>query len=241
MEIPNVQIYPLAVSKIIKHSILSPNKEIAGFLIGYVNNENKLIITDALQGRQYGNSVHVIIEDIELAKAAEKLESFGLEEQIVGWYHSHPNMGAHFFSMTDVATQNRYQMFLPQAVGFVIDTSKFQRSSDLNNLDLKCWKVIGNQAINIEYNIITDPTECLNNILSHSINYPPYIHEISPLISMLISQIGGALEKVEYVPNIIKKVGASMTINGTYSNKILIQTLILGMFILFTVLFLIKL
>jgi len=208
----NVQIFPLAVAKIIKHSAQNPRTEIAGLLVGHIIDNNTIIITDVKSGKQKGTSVHVFIDDIEMVRIAEELESSNLNEKIVGWYHSHPNMGAHFFSIIDTNTQSKYQMFLSQAVGFVVDPSKFIQTGNFSDIDLKCWRVIDHKAVNIDYRIITDSTKCLINLISHSKlefdifgNLVPIFQKILPQLELTFDvpiQIStSSQEKVIEIPN----------------------------------------
>ncbi len=237
---PKVKIYPLAVAKIIYHSASNPNKEIAGFLIGYFYKDT-VIITDTRTGKQYGTSVHVVIDDIELAKIAEELDNLNINEKIVGWYHSHPNMGAHFFSSIDISTQKRYQMFSPNAVGIVVDPAQFIRTKNPNHIDLKCWQVYNDHAINIDYEIITDSEACLKNLLQHLQIIPDINSNISYIIEKLLPQFNSdaILKKVEFTRQEISKPILSEDIYYLNKNilKLLIQLIILVSFLVMLVLY----
>ena len=240
MDLPNIQIFPLAVGKIIYHSASNPNTEIAGFLIGYFVDEKTTIITDARTGRQTGTSVHVTIDNMELARIAEELEILNTKEKVVGWYHSHPNMGAHFFSSTDIATQKRYQMFSPQSVGFVVDPAKFIRTKDLNDVDLNCWIVENNNAVKMDFEIIIDSKSCLKNILTH-IKYPKRINvNVINIIEDLLLQIEipinyNLAQTIKLGYNKSKLIGNQ---DNDLILKISTHTIILSTFLFFTLLFL---
>ncbi|MHA1229880.1 MAG: Mov34/MPN/PAD-1 family protein [Candidatus Helarchaeota archaeon] len=236
-----VLIHPLAVAKIIRHAASHPSIEIAGFLIGYFINHDTTVITDTRTGRQTGNSVHVVIDDIELAKIAEELDSSNIGEKIVGWYHSHPHMGAHFFSSTDIDTQRKYQMFSPQTVGFVIDTSEYLRSGNIEDIDLRCWRVDNRHSISIDYHIISDPQACLRNLLLHLMEGI----EIDSTVSRIMGSLIPSLEQIPQYNTLhgIKLETAEVVDNGIFQKnilpiKIVTQSIILSTFIILTLLFL---
>lgn len=238
MDRSKVQIFPLAVAKIIKHSASHPNTEIAGFLIGFLDGD-KIIITDTRTGRQTGNTVHVSINDMELARIADELDDSELDEKIVGWYHSHPNMGAHFFSSTDIATQKRYQMFLPQSVGFVIDPAEYIRSRNPNIIDLKCWKVFNNKSVRFEYDIIIDSTACLKNLLTH-FNYEPDVNrELTHIIQDLLPQleVGIDIDQAMTRELAIEEEVNNRPLNQENYLKVTINIIILTTFLFFVVMF----
>jgi proteasome lid subunit RPN8/RPN11 len=164
----NLQIYPMALAKMIQHTSSNIHKEVAGYLIGRVPDKQTVEITDVAIARQQGTSVHVSLNDEDQALIAERLEREELNEVIVGWYHSHPRMGAHFFSSTDVSTQKRYQYFLDQAVGLVLDPSKYIMSGLVADLDIHAWRVDENElSRDIPYKILKDPEKSVLNILDH--------------------------------------------------------------------------
>jgi proteasome lid subunit RPN8/RPN11 len=65
--------------------------------------------------------------------------------QVVGWYHSHPNLGA-FFSGTDRTTQRGF-FGHPYSVGLVVDPVRNEKAWFLGpgstSLAEDCVKVIG--------------------------------------------------------------------------------------------------
>ncbi|MHC1592153.1 MAG: Mov34/MPN/PAD-1 family protein, partial [Candidatus Helarchaeales archaeon] len=121
------RVSPLAFHEMIEHASSSQNKEVGGFLIGRMEKEC-LVITDVETGRQVATGTHVMINDLEMARIAEELHRFSPDKFIIGWYHSHPGMGSHFFSHTDVSTQKRYQALFKNAVGIVIDPVKYMKT-----------------------------------------------------------------------------------------------------------------
>jgi len=164
----DIVIYPIALAKMIEHTSSSIQKEVAGYLIGKIPEEGIVEITDIAIARQQGTSVHVSLNDEDQALIAERLEQEDLSEVIIGWYHSHPRMGAHFFSATDVATQKRYQYFLKQAVGVVLDPHKYVVSGQTSDLDIHAWRVDENGTANdVPFQILSDSNKAVTNILEH--------------------------------------------------------------------------
>ncbi|MFX1298823.1 MAG: hypothetical protein ACFFD2_28690, partial [Promethearchaeota archaeon] len=91
-----------------------------------------------------------------------------INEVIIGWYHSHPKMGAHFFSATDIATQKRYQHFLNQAVGLVLDPYNYMMSGQPKDLDIHVWRVDEKGfSTEISFKILQDTNMIIINILEH--------------------------------------------------------------------------
>jgi proteasome lid subunit RPN8/RPN11 len=94
--------------------------ESGGILVGKMKDE-ELLINGLETGQQSATHVHVTLHDEFLVETATKYAE--RDEKIVGWYHSHPNMGC-FMSSTDLDTQRRYQALFPNAVALVIDPQR---------------------------------------------------------------------------------------------------------------------
>ena len=136
-----------AFNSIYEHAINFPSNEIGGFLFG--NSENKrLFIKHAYKGKQSGSSVHVELGNIEMLKAIQYMETKHPKLKLIGWYHSHPGMGAHFFSQTDILTQNKYQIFYNYAIALVIDPKKKNKKKSFIPCDLQAWNVKNNVPVN---------------------------------------------------------------------------------------------
>ncbi|MHA1265609.1 MAG: Mov34/MPN/PAD-1 family protein [Candidatus Helarchaeota archaeon] len=163
----DIIIYPMALAKMIEHTSQNVHKEVAGYLIGRIPDDQTVEITDIAIARQEGTSVHVTLNDEDQALIADRLEQEGLKEVIIGWYHSHPKMGAHFFSSTDVATQKRYQFFLEQAVGLVLDPHNYVISGKPTDIDIHAWRIEDNIAKDVPFRILIEKEKVLENILTH--------------------------------------------------------------------------
>jgi len=139
-------IYYGAYLSVFNHAMSHLENEIGGFLFGKIKNK-QLLIQAAFPGKKSGSSVHVEIDNLDMIQAIEYMNEKNPNLKLIGWYHSHPGMGAHFFSQTDVNTQFKYQLFFPEAIGIVIDPRKKIKETGLIQHDFHVWKVLDKKAI----------------------------------------------------------------------------------------------
>ncbi len=132
-----VVISPMVLSKVFYTSLVNKEVEAAGFLIGRME-EGRVLITDGIWMGSEGGRTHVELDFSVMAKVIEELEREG--EVIVGWWHSHPRMGANFMSMIDIRTQQVYQAFFPYAVALIVDPIEYERNG-INERSCKLYKV----------------------------------------------------------------------------------------------------
>ena len=133
------------LKKIREQANSSPENEVAGLLLGSIRRKT-LLVSDIITGKQRASATHVVLEDEFLITAASEYGRLGKRKSIVGWYHSHPNLGC-FFSSVDFATQKRFQALFPDAVGLVIDPSLPE--------EMSLFRIEENKATNIENYTIT--------------------------------------------------------------------------------------
>ena len=133
-----------AFLSIFEHANEFPSNEIGGFLFGFLKNQI-LFIKQAYSGKESGSSVHIELSSIEMIQAIEYMNARYYNLKLIGWYHSHPGMGAHFFSQTDVNTQKKYQIFFPEAKALVIDPKKKVTKIPFISCDLQAWNVKNNK------------------------------------------------------------------------------------------------
>ncbi len=162
---PSIEIFPGVLSLILSRSARAGRTEIGGFLFGKIT-RNRLLITGATFPRQRGSRTRVSINDVDMAILAEELAQKGTGEVILGWWHTHPGLSAGFMSGTDIATQLRYQAFLPQAVAVVIDPHRFSETLDLTDLDLHVFRVEGRRERDLEYLFAQNPAEIIPDLYS---------------------------------------------------------------------------
>ncbi|MFX1487110.1 MAG: Mov34/MPN/PAD-1 family protein [Promethearchaeota archaeon] len=162
--IGKVEIHPVALAKILEHTAFT-NLERAGLLIGRLRNES-LLITDAAITRQKGTATHVKLKDIDQASLAEFLRKQSTGEIVCGWYHSHPKMGADFFSSIDKDTQRRYQELFPNAVGLVVDPAKFAVTRKFKDADVHVYRVEKGKLKEPPFKLISRPEEVVENTVT---------------------------------------------------------------------------
>lgn len=93
--------------------------EIIGLLLGRLES-NTLIIEDSITGEFQGQPNRVTLPSSTLAKIADDLLNHRTKGSIIGWYHSHTEVGLGF-SETDVQTQKILQQFSSLITAMVID------------------------------------------------------------------------------------------------------------------------
>ncbi len=130
------------LAKILAVDSLDHSKESAGLLLGYVDDDDKtLVITDFDTGKQQQTSTYVVMDDEALVQIAADLQNRDEKISIVGWAHTHPSYGC-FLSGTDKSTQRIYQSLFSQAVALVVDPSKYYKSSNQKDLEVKFFRMI---------------------------------------------------------------------------------------------------
>ena len=120
---------------------INPGKwrEVYGILIGTIENNARVIIKDAIPimvgdraGVAFENKQYVDTAQID-ASVYERSIQDKKNDFIIGWWHTHPNMGF-FYSVVDRTTQLGYQIPNPFAVGLIFDHCK--RESEDNYLGI---------------------------------------------------------------------------------------------------------
>lgn len=112
-----------AVEAVTRH-LVAHDEERGGLLLGEVYADGN----DAVGSRVVRVTQAVPSQDFASTGVSLRMESgvwdearrrLGVQEMIVGWYHSHPGLGA-FFSDTDRRTQRAFFQH-PYSVGWVVD------------------------------------------------------------------------------------------------------------------------
>ena len=114
-------------------------REVYGILIGTVENNEKVIVKDAIPimagdraGVAFENKQYVDTAQIDASIYERSIQDMK-NDFIIGWWHTHPNMGF-FYSVVDRTTQLGYQIPNPYAVGLIFDHCK--RESEENYLGI---------------------------------------------------------------------------------------------------------
>ena len=120
------RISALALLKMTTHARSGGSIEIMGSMIGYASGTS-MIVTDAIRLPVEGTETRVnaaaeadeyIVKYLDLSR-----EGGGRQENVIGWYHSHPGYGC-WLSGIDVATQLSQQTFQDPFVAVVVDPDR---------------------------------------------------------------------------------------------------------------------
>lgn len=134
-----VRIYPLALGKVVKYTLMDLEREVAGLLIGkYEKKQDILEVWDAISGNQKASSAFVYLDEEVMAATFEWITRERPGLYIVGWYHSHPGFNL-FLSTIDIETQKRYQMMFPKAIAMVVDPLDYAKTRRLVDLKFKVF------------------------------------------------------------------------------------------------------
>ncbi|KYK34899.1 MAG: hypothetical protein AYK22_04415 [Thermoplasmatales archaeon SG8-52-3] len=138
------------LAEIFKYFLSKSRMEAACLLRGTMAGEY-LVIKDIHKcENSQGSRMHIEVEPIEFCKA-DKGDGY----HVIGWVHSHPNMGV-FMSGTDIETQLKsYQSFFPDAIAMVMDP--FSK----NGLEYAFFRVINEKAKKIDFDYLVRRNEGL--------------------------------------------------------------------------------
>jgi len=168
-----ILISPYVLAKILSVDSLEPNKESAGVLLGYLDEDGEtLVITDFDTGSQRQTSTFVALDDEALVQIVEDLQKRERDETIVGWAHTHPSFGC-FLSGTDKNTQRIYQNLFSHAVALVVDPSKYYNTAQQKDLEIQFFRLIDDLDYKaVPYGIYFDDiTQHLSNLVEVDIKW----------------------------------------------------------------------
>ncbi|KAF5022597.1 hypothetical protein F66182_5343 [Fusarium sp. NRRL 66182] len=121
----HVRISATALVKMTMHARSGGNLEVMGLMQGYIH-QDSFIVTDAFRLPVEGTETRVNAQDEANEYIVEYLalsRAQGRQENVVGWYHSHPGYGC-WLSGIDVDTQSLQQKFSDPFLAVVIDPDR---------------------------------------------------------------------------------------------------------------------
>lgn len=131
--------------KIVDHAIRGGDREICGYMSGYIKN-GVYYVLDAVEIPIIGTQSRVEIAgqmgDIAheyTIKMLEVMKHVGREHSYVGWYHSHPGFNC-FLSNVDVNTQKMLQMIFKTFFALVVDPYKTIANRKVELACFRCYK-----------------------------------------------------------------------------------------------------
>ncbi|KAK4146145.1 mitochondrial protein from FMP27-domain-containing protein [Dichotomopilus funicola] len=132
-----VRISPVALIKMVIHARSGGAFEVMGIMQGYVDGP-ALVVTDAFRLPVEGTETRVNAQgeaDEYLVEYLAQCRDESRQENVIGWYHSHPGYGC-WLSGIDVATQQLQQLQGPM-VAVVIDPD---RTVSANKVDIGAFR-----------------------------------------------------------------------------------------------------
>ncbi|KAK4123561.1 Mov34-domain-containing protein [Parathielavia appendiculata] len=132
-----VRISPIALVKMVMHARSGCPLEVMGIMQGYVDG-TALVVTDAFRLPVEGTETRVNAQseaDEYLVEYLSLCREESRQENVIGWYHSHPGYGC-WLSGIDVATQQLQQLQGPM-VAVVIDPD---RTVSANKVDIGAFR-----------------------------------------------------------------------------------------------------
>ncbi|KAL2134037.1 hypothetical protein VTI74DRAFT_1148 [Chaetomium olivicolor] len=119
-----VRISPIALVKMVMHARSGGSLEVMGIMQGYVDG-TAFVVTDAFRLPVEGTETRVNAQseaDEYLVEYLSRCREESRQENVIGWYHSHPGYGC-WLSGIDVSTQQLQQLQGPM-VAVVIDPDR---------------------------------------------------------------------------------------------------------------------
>lgn len=121
----DVYVSTLALMKMTVHASLGNSTEVMGMMTGKIRGRS-IIVMDAYALPVEGTETRVNAQTEGYEYMVQYLDNsrrVGREENIIGWYHSHPDYGC-WLSGIDIATQSLNQKFQDPYLAIVIDPKK---------------------------------------------------------------------------------------------------------------------
>jgi len=181
---------------------LKPEKwrEVYGILIGSIENNNKVIVKDAIPmvvgdraGVKYESKQYVDMAQID-ATVFERSIQDDKTDFIIGWWHTHPGFGF-FYSPIDCMTQLGYQIPNPYAVGLIFDHCEKQSNAHflgIAGLRLKDPEL----GISSTYNLIE---------LNYEFEEKIMVQKAENVIKKVNKNIDRVLKEVKYIDEVLRK------------------------------------
>jgi len=175
-------------------------REVYGILIGSIENDNKIIIKDAIPmvvgdraGVKYENKQYVDMAQID-ASVYERSVQDNKNDFIIGWFHTHPGFGF-FYSPIDCLTQLGYQLPNPYALGLVFDHC--EKGSELHFLGIAGLRLKNpERGISSTYDLMELEYEFEQNLMNK---------EVKNVIKKVDKNIENVLKDLEYINEILRK------------------------------------
>jgi proteasome lid subunit RPN8/RPN11 len=181
---------------------INPGKwrEVYGILIGNVEDNANVIVKDAIPimageraGVAFENKQYVDTAQID-ASIYERSIQDKKNDFIIGWWHTHPNMGF-FYSVVDRTTQLGYQIPNSYAVGLIFDHCK--KESEDNYLG-----IAGLRLKDPDFGI-RSPFTLIE--LKYEFDQEIMVKKANKVIKHVRKNIDKILKEIKYIDNLLRK------------------------------------
>lgn len=175
-------------------------REVYGILIGAIENDEKIIVKDAIPmvvgdraGVKYENKQYVDMAQID-ASVFERSIQDNKNDFIIGWFHTHPGFGF-FYSPIDCLTQLGYQLPNPYALGLVFDHC--EKESESHSLGIAGLRLKNpERGISSTYDLIELEYEFEQNLMNK---------EAKAVTKKVDKNIEKVLKELEFISEILRK------------------------------------
>ena len=175
-------------------------REVYGILIGAIENDEKIIVKDAIPmvvgdraGVKYENKQYVDMAQID-ASVFERSIQDNKNDFIIGWFHTHPGFGF-FYSPIDCLTQLGYQLPNPYALGLVFDHC--EKESESHSLGIAGLRLKNpERGISSTYDLIKLEYEFEQNLMNK---------EVKAVTKKVDKNIEKVLKELEFISEILRK------------------------------------
>ncbi len=175
-------------------------REVYGILIGAIENDEKIIVKDAIPmvvgdraGVKYENKQYVDMAQID-ASVFERSIQDNKNDFIIGWFHTHPGFGF-FYSPIDCLTQLGYQLPNPYALGLVFDHC--EKKSESHSLGIAGLRLKNpERGISSTYDLIELEYEFEQNLMNK---------EAKAVTKKVDKNIEKVLKELEFISEILRK------------------------------------
>lgn len=138
----HVRISAVALIKMTMHARSGGSLEVMGLMQGYIDGDT-FVVTDAFRLPVEGTETRVNVQEEANEYLVEYLDlcrAQGRQENVVGWYHSHPGYGC-WLSGIDVETEAMQQQFQDPFLAVVIDPD---RTINAGKVDIGAFRTYPN-------------------------------------------------------------------------------------------------
>ncbi|RPA75509.1 COP9 signalosome complex subunit 5 [Ascobolus immersus RN42] len=212
----NVRISAIALLKMVTHARSGGSIEVMGLMQGRIHDSGTFIVTDAfplpVEGTETRVNAHQQAYEF-MANYAEQMREVGREENVVGWYHSHPGYGC-WLSGIDVNTQMQQQQFTDPFLAVVVDPDRTISAGKVEIGAFRTYPPDYKPTAGAQEEYQTIPLDKIEDFGAHASQYYPL--EIEHFKSTLDSHLLDLLWNKYWVATLSQ---SPLFVNRDYSNK----------------------